>query len=153
MVLGSSGGKVHIYMIITVSTCQSFGTTNMQITQCKAYKYYFHNSSPVSTSIWFYNNRYIGTQHIKVQKIFLVPPNWHFLCILTLSSQVSAKSFGAIKSNCWCLLGKLTRILAMSSSSMLKPQLVRTIISGKQKVQKPLLTVKCLALFLSSPAE
>ena len=53
---------MHTFMIITVYVCQSFDNTDTQITKCRAYKYDFNISSPVSTCFRVYKIN-INTAH------------------------------------------------------------------------------------------
>ena len=48
---------IHDCHSVCMSVNHSFGTTGTQITQCRAYKYYYNNASPVSTCFRVYKNQ------------------------------------------------------------------------------------------------
>ena len=80
----------------------------------------------------------IGTQHIKIKNLFLVPPIRHFMCILTLTSRLaSATPFGASceQSRVNGGIFQETGMLA-TSSLMTNPLPGKDYISKKEKVQK-----------------
>ena len=138
-------------MIITVYVCQSFGTIDTQITQHRAYKYYFNNSSPVSMCFRITKIKW-NTAHWNKEPFSgcLQLHTWlHVYPDISKKSHVF-KEFGSNCEQSKVNASILRESSILATSSMSKPLLARDISLGSKRFKEPLLTVEYLPLTLSS---